>query len=143
MLLEVFDPSCFHSACKIPLNKWIDKEITSTEFLEINNMQSNYVLLINEKYFFFFLTLHMFFQGKMIIFFLIIFSHQTLIILCSIAQKEESLNFENADVSGDTASLSVTVRVVMWVPAMVKEVCEDKRSGKRRKKKHNGQISCE
>lgn len=97
-------------------------------------MQSNYVLLINEKYFFF-LTLHMFFQGKMIIFFLIIFSHQTLIILCSIAQKEESLNFENADVSGDTASLSVTVRVVMWVPAMVKEVCEDKRSGKRREKK--------
>lgn len=60
----------------------------------------------------------MFFQGKMIIIlFLIMLSHQILIILCSIAQEDEPLNFENANMSGDTESPSVTMKVVVWVSA--------------------------
>lgn len=44
-------------------------------------------------------------------------SHQILIMFCSIAQKDESLNSESADMSGDTESLSVTERVAVWVSA--------------------------
>lgn len=47
-------------------------------------------------------------------------SHQILIMFCSIAQKDEPLNSESADMSGDTESLSVTERVVVWVSAVEK-----------------------